>query len=168
MEGSTATWVTLIGAFITATIALVAVIIQNIQKLKQQKMVAKQAHYEKIIHNVFRLLHATPGINYAEALNEVENSWLYASDEVLCDCYEMLELHKKISDTQAPLESLRESEELREEFNQCLRKLFSTMRKDLGFGNNKNHNKWPTEKVELFPLGVISENIIMYKKVKNA
>ena len=149
----------IVAAFLTAIFAIIGLIYQNNQKLKQEKLVSKQAQYEKIIRNVFKLFHAKPGIEYAEALNEVENSWLYASDSVLDECYKILDIHKRVSIDGNPLEHLKKNQRLLEEFNFCLQNLYLTMRKDLNFGDNKNSINWPAKKIELFPLGILAIEI---------
>lgn len=147
----------LLTAIIAACSAFLGYLYQSNRALKEKQLSDRKAQYELILFNVFKLLYQPPGLNYANTLIEIEKSWLYASDDVLTKCYVILDVHKDISrEVGISLDVLRANDKAREEYNQALRELFSSMRKDLGFGNNKNINSWPTEKVELFPAGLLA------------
>ncbi len=145
---------------IAASSAIFGYLYQSSRALKDKQLLDRKAQYETILFNVFKLLYQPPGLEYANTLIEIEKSWLYASDDVLEKCYVILKVHKEISTHEAgpSLDALRSSPEAKEEYNQALRSLFSAMRKDLGFGDNKNIRKWPTDEVELFPAGLLAMN----------
>ena len=158
MDISTITsWIPVIVALIAAFGALCGYIYQSRRSIKEKKLTSKQAQYERLIWNVFLLLSAKPGICYAKVLTEIEQSWLYASDDVLNRCYDMLEVHKELCKNSDRISALVTDDQLREKFNIALGNLYVSMRKDLGFGTNLKMKNWPKDKVKLFPLGILAE-----------
>ena len=148
----------LFAALVASGSAIFGYFYQSKKDREEKRRAERKAQYEIILFNVFKLLYQKPGKDYAETLIEIEKSWLYASDEVLKNCYLILDLHKDIclDKTGLPINGLKTNPDLLDDFNKALGVLFASMRHDLKLGKKKNEDQWPQEKVELFPAGILA------------
>ena len=129
----------LIGILLTALAGVVTYTIQ--ERRKQQVALAerRQALYEKLIRDLIALLIAKTGAERSVLITEIEKGWLFASDDVLYACYDLLEvfdgLYAKVAEDDAPSTALfnmvRSDQKIRDRLAHSLAKIFLVMRADV-------------------------------------
>ena len=120
-------------AVLTACIGILTLLYKFIATISDSKREKKRELYERLIENVFRLLDAEVGAERSRVLTNIEMSWLFAPDDVLASCYEVLEAFEYASKTQNPTDSIRKDPDSKDMFEKAVSKLFVAMRNDLKF-----------------------------------
>ena len=132
-------WVPLLGILLTALLGVGTYAIQEHRKYQVALAERRQALYEKLIRDLVDLLIAQTGAERSKLITEIEKGWLFASDDVLRACYQLLEifdaLYRDVAHEEYPSAALfkivRSNPEIREKLAASLARIFFAMRADV-------------------------------------
>ena len=99
----------IVGILLTALFGILTYAIQERRKHRTALAERRQALYEKLIRDLVDLLIAGTGAERSKLITEIEKGWLFASDQVLYACYDLLEiyddLYREVANEESPSEA---------------------------------------------------------------
>jgi hypothetical protein len=153
----------IVGILLTALLGVFTYAFQ--EKRKHDTALAERRHalYEKLIRDLVDLLIAGTGAERSKLITEIEKGWLFASDQVLYACYELLEiyddLYREVANEKSPSEALlnkvRTNQEIRRRVAHSLAKVFRAMRADVR-GDTKIKAAWAKAHFKIYDWGALS------------
>lgn len=154
----------LLGILLTALLGVITYAIQERRKHQTALAERRQALYEKLIRDLVDLLVATTGAERSKLITEIEKGWLFASDEVLNACYDLLEifdgLYGEVANEDSPATALRnkvrEQKEIRRRLAHSLAKVFWAMRIDVR-RDTRIRVAWAKAHFKIYDWGALSE-----------
>ena len=155
----------LLGILLTALFGVITYTIQEHRKQQAALDERRQALYEKLIRDLVDLLIAPTGAERSKLITEIEKGWLFASDEVLHACYDLLDvfdrMYKQVADEHSPSNALfsmvRENQETRNRLAHCLAKIFLAMRADVR-RDTKIKAAWARANLKIYDWGALAES----------
>jgi len=153
----------ILGILLTALLGVATYAFQEKRKHDTALAERRQALYEKLIRDLVDLLIASTGAERSKLITEIEKGWLFASDQVLYACYELLkiydDLYREVANEKSPSEALlnkvRSSQEIRSRVAHSLAKIFRAMRADVR-GDSKVKAKWAHDHFKIYDWGALS------------
>jgi hypothetical protein len=154
----------IVGILVTALLGVITYAIQERRKHEAALAERRQALYEKLIRDLVDLLIARTGAERSKLITEIEKGWLFASDQVLDACYDLLaiydDLYREVANEESPSEALlnkvRANQEIRRRVAHSLAKIFWAMRADVR-GDTKIKAAWAKAHFKIYDWGALSE-----------
>lgn len=154
----------LFGILLTALLGVITYTIQERRKHDAALAERRQALYEKLIRDLVDLLIAQSGAERSKLITEIEKGWLFASDKVVYDCYELLEifddLYREVANEDSPsaalLNKVRENQEIRNRLAHSLAKIFLAMRADTR-DDNRIKAAWAGKHFKIYDWGALAQ-----------
>ena len=153
----------IIGILLTALLGVFTYAYQEHRKHKTALDERRQALYEKLIRDLVDLLIARTGAERSKLITEIEKGWLFASDEVVYACYELLkiydDLYREVAHEESPSEALlnkvRDNEETKRRVAHSLARIFMAMRAEVR-DDTKIKAAWAKKNFKIYDWGALS------------
>ena len=152
--------VTILGIFITGAIGLLAYVWQERSKRTTALTERRKELYQKLLRALFKLLVADTGPERSKQLSEIEEGWLFASDDVLEASYNYLELydHYYTESEGNVVGKIIKDSNVKKEFEQSLANIFFAMRRDLkGIRSTIINKEWTETHTKIYDWGIIED-----------
>ncbi len=144
-------------ASIVIITALLGIFTYSYQSFKNRQAVEyerKRKLYETLIQDVFKLLRVAPGQEASAVMSDIEKSWLFASDDVLRFCYQIIKVYGRAAKEGDPTQGIMQNPVARKDFADGIARLFVAMRKDLVYRqSSKIDEPWALEVIEIYEWG---------------